>query len=453
MNLSKYIIIIVLACILAENEKLIIADVDNPNFNSIGNLIFVFNNMKHGASTPCYGLNDQLIDIFGQQWSGYCELTKKGFYQLFKLGRIYQQRYNRIINIQEGDINKVVSYASQANKTLMSSNAFYYGLFMNKETPIEEQIVIPARNFKNIKDKELIPIFYFADSDNCVGWKKLIQKNFENLDFKINEYLNNFTSKYKNVFELLKNDERMLKLNTQYEKVDLFCSSYISNYYDGRCPKIGIFQQLKYTEEQFYDIYIYCLDFNLYKYYNIKYNGEAEKVPMIILSELITDLFKFMEKAIVTEENPKFVSYIGHDSTVSGLQFILEKAFDIKPKLMNYAANQVFLLIKNNNSNKNYEQNYNVKYFYNDELLLNIRYDEFKKSIFKLEKRENNIEFFCENFEPRDYAIISLFSFAIFLMFLIISTLLYYKNIIFKGKNKYIALGEGKKGKIIEIKN
>ena len=32
----------------------------------------------------------------------------------------------------------------------MSSNAFFYGMYYNNDTPVEEQIVVPTRNFKII---------------------------------------------------------------------------------------------------------------------------------------------------------------------------------------------------------------------------------------------------------------------------------------------------------------
>ena len=153
MNLSSFIIILFFLNIQCLRETLKIVNTSNPYFSSEdnSNIIFVFNHMKHGAKSPCYGLNDYYADIFEQQWKGFCELTKKGFLQLFKLGKIYQQRYNGLLNITNAnpDINKVKSFGSKANKTLMSSNALFYGMYINKNTPIEEQLTVPVKNFKN----------------------------------------------------------------------------------------------------------------------------------------------------------------------------------------------------------------------------------------------------------------------------------------------------------------
>ena len=168
MYISKIILFVYISNILCQREKLQIVNLLNPNFRpeETKNLIFVFNNMKHGAATPCYGLNEYYTDIFDQRWEGYCELTKKGYLQLFRLGKIWQQRYSNLLNLSNPDVNKVKSFASQANKTLMSSNALFYGIYINKSTALEEQLTVPVRNFKNYEGDELIPIFYYGDKNN-----------------------------------------------------------------------------------------------------------------------------------------------------------------------------------------------------------------------------------------------------------------------------------------------
>lgn len=443
---------------VCQREKLQIINIDNPNFRpqETSNLEFVFNFMKHGASSPCYGLNDQYIDIFGQQWNGYCELTKKGFLQLFKLGKIYQQRYYRLLNLSDPNVNKVRAFASQANKTLMSSNALFYGLFINKDSPIEEQLTVPVRNFKSFDGDELFPLFYFTDKENCKGWKKLADYNKNNInkltyENDINKFLNRFMSMYKKIFNLLKNEERMKKSKSLLDKADLFCNSYISNYYDDRYKNIRLFKKLKYTEDQFYYLYYDCIELNLHRYMDIEYGGEAKKVPMIVLSELVHDMISYMDSAIREPNSPKFVTYVGHDSTLAALQVILEKGFNISPKLMNFASNQIFHLHKVNDS-EDIDKNYDVKYFYNDQLSMIVGYDEFKKGLLDLLKTNYKLELFCQGFKMYDYIALGLCSGIIFLLFSIISICCYHKNSIFN-KRKYISLKEEVKEKSVDIKN
>ena len=140
---------------------------------------------------------------------------------------------------------------------------------------------------------------------------------------------------------------------------------------------------------------------------------------MIVLSELINDMLFYMDEIIQNPENPKFVSYIGHDSTLAGLQIILEKAFFIPPKLMNFASNQIFLLYKDPDTanDPDIEKRYRVKYFYNDQLSMITQYDEFKKGLLNLMKTEYNLEYFCEGFKPYDYVVLGLCSGIIILFF------------------------------------
>ena len=457
MKVLILILIIFISNIFCKREKLQIVNIDNPNFRpeETTDLVFGFSHMKHGASTPCYGLTGYYTDVFDQKWIGFCELTKKGFLQLFKLGKIYQQRYNKLLNISYPNINKVKSFASKANKTLMSSNALFYGMYINNNTPIEEQLTVPVRNFKNYVGKDLIPIFYYTESANCKGWKKIVENNIKNNDRQILPRFNKFYSVYKKVFDSIKNDDRMINSKSIIDQVNLFCSSYISNYYDDRYQNIDIFKELKFTKEQYYDLYYDCLDITLYRYLFVEYGGEARKVPMIVLRELINDMLYYMDEIIKNpQSNTKFVSFIGHDSTLAGFQIILEKGFNIPPRPMNFASNQIFLLYKDKDTQneENIEKRYKVKYFYNDQLSMITQYDEFKSGLLNLMKTEYNLEYFCEGFMPYDYLVLGLCSAIIILFFSIISICFYHRNIIFN-KKKYISLKEEPREKSVEIKN
>ena len=449
MNLSKFILIASFLNILCVREKLKIVNTSNPLFlnEDNPNLVFVFNHMKHGASSPCYGLNDYYADIFEQQWRGYCELTNKGFLQLFKLGRIFNQRFSKLLNITANpDINLVLSYASKENKTLMSSNAFFYGMYLNNNTPTEEQIVIPTRNFKKVPDTELIPIFYFSDVNNCQGWKNLVNKIDENKIEELNDFMSKFIKSYEEVFNSLRNREQMINKNKWFDKINLFCSSYISNYYDERYKNIELFQDLKYTEEKFYDLYYDCHMFNLYKYTLIQYSEDAKNIPVVILSDFLNDMIKYMDLIINSpeSESPKFVSYMGHDSTIAAMQVILHQLYKVPFKLMNFGSNQIFLLFKN-------DQNYEIKYYYNDELLLSIDYVEFKKNILDLmKKNEKDLVYFCQGFKLKDYTFLGLCCTIMALLIANISICIYHKNI-FCEKKKYMSIESA--GKSVEIKN
>ena len=205
---------------------------------------------------------------------------------------------------------------------------------------------------------------------------------------------------------------------------------------------------MKYTEEKFYDLYYDCHTFNLYKYTLIQYNGEAKNIPISIISDMLNDMIKYMDlaKNYPQRESPKYLSYMGHDSTIAAMQVILHQLFNVTYKLMNFGSNQVFLLLKK-------EQNYEIKYFYNDELLLNMNYEQFKDRIETLLKNnETNLDlvYFCKGFQKKDYTIFILYCIIMALIIANASICLYHKNI-FCEKKKYMSIENS--GKSVEIKN
>ena len=210
---------------------------------------------------------------------------------------------------------------------------------------------------------------------------------------------------------------------------------------------------MNYTEEQFYNLYYDCLDITLYYYINLEYGGEAKNVPIIILSDLIKDMLYYMDEAIDNPHNStKFLNYIGHDSTLAGFQIILDKAFNVSPKLMNFASNQLFLLYKIRDNENEVDKNYEVRYFYNDKLSMIKNYEEFKETLLNLMKVDNNLQLFCKGLKPYDLLILLLLSMIIILFILIMSVCTYYRKIIFN-KKVYISLKEEPKEKSVEIKN
>jgi hypothetical protein len=282
----------------------------------------------------------------------------------------------------------------------------------------------------------------------------MIEENMNKKSKAINKRLHSFIKRYRNVFDLVKNDERMINSKTLYDKVNLFCSSYISNYYDDRCPKISLFKTLKYTQQQFFNLYYDCIEINLFRHVNVEYGWEARKVPMIVLSELVKDMLSYMDAIIKNPESPRYVSFIGHDTSMAGLQIILEKAFNVPPKMMNYASNQLFLLYKidENYQFKDKNEDYEVRYFYNDQLSMIIGYNEFKNNLLKLMNTEYDLDYFCRGFQKYDYIVFGLCIGIIILFISITSTCCYLRKET-KRKKLYISLNEETKETIARIKN
>jgi len=107
----------------------------------------------------------------------------------------------------------------------------------------------------------------------------------------------------------------------------------------------------------------------------------------------MNELINFFDNAINANNNKnkniKMIIDLGHDVTVNNIQILMNKAFNINYTYCNFACNIYFELYKIKNNQ------YIIKYFENDLLLLNIEYYNFKNQIIKLLWNDAEIEKFC----------------------------------------------------------
>ena len=402
-----------------DQSKITIISQNNKNYESEDKLLFAFQFMRHGARSPCRSLSKDFIDIFGHKWDGNCEITKKGYYQLYKMGLINRERYKNLINFKEQNSFEIYAYSSISNRTLMTANAILHGMFFDKNIPTEEQLTIPVHNIAKNSKGENIPVFYYTNKKNCKKWSDIMEFNF--MKKNILSYEKIFLEKYGNILnEIEKISDYFAKIEQNIIKITVFCDNFISNYYDER--KINLFSKLKYTDEQLYDLYLDCHEFNLKRYMEIYFGYEAEYVSTIVISEYIQKLINYMDNIINnSEQNPKFVLYAGHQSTVAAMELYLKKIFNITYDIMLFGSHQDFLLYKEKNNEK-----YLVKYFYNDKLKLTMEYNEFRKKVMDSSVRKENTEFFCKTYTKTDYVALGLCCGIIIVFIFIINIFRYF---------------------------
>ena len=421
---KKYIFFFLLTTLIKtifsiDQKKLVIMSQHNKNYESEDKLIFAFQYMRHGARSPCRLMTKNLTDLFGQKWEGICELTQKGYYQLYKMGLINRERYQNLLNFKEPNSYETYAYASISNRTLMTANAILHGMYTDKNKPTEEQLTIPVHNIANNVKGDTIPVFYYTDKSNCRKWLELMKFNFMRKDLVNYEKI--FLEKYRNVLdELKKTNADFAEIEQNTKIIRVFCDNFISNYYDGR--KIDLFTQLKYTDEQLYNLYLDCHETNLMRYTKIYFGYEAQYVSTIVISEYMRKLLDYMDNIIKNPEaNPKFVLYAGHQSTVAGMELYLNKIFNVPYDIMFYGSHQEFLLYKDKNNEK-----YLLKYFYNDELKLTIEYKEFRKKVMDNTVNKEDTEFFCQSYTKTDYLTLGLCCGIIILFVFIINIFRYF---------------------------
>lgn len=124
-----------------------------------------------------------------------------------------------------------------------------------------------------------------------------------------------------------------------------------------------------------------------------------EKIVRMSQSPSMRQLFNYMEGRIKLNKNnnsdfldynyPKFVIYSAHDTTMVGVEKLMNLVFGSKLINPHYAANLYFELHFDNGI-------YNVKYIINDDVITEIEYNEFKNKIEKYLWSEKQIENFCQ---------------------------------------------------------
>ena len=109
-------------------------------FNKV---IFVYELFRHGARSPTL-LDENDIDLFGEQWNGIQELTNSGLRQSYLLGNYIRNKYPDLINYEKYNPKDIEVVSTLRPRTIMSARAHLNGIFNNSKIKIKnkEQINI-----------------------------------------------------------------------------------------------------------------------------------------------------------------------------------------------------------------------------------------------------------------------------------------------------------------------
>jgi hypothetical protein len=138
-----------------------------------------------------------------------------------------------------------------------------------------------------------------------------------------------------------------------------------------------------------------CDEFLYKQFIHIRNGGISDKNPFISISPIITNILYWMKVRADKNNNfapdyeePKFVIYSGHDSTLFQMQTFLKKCFNIEVEKTEFASTQLMELRK-------YGRIYYVEIYYNDKLKMNITLKEFEQQINKNIMSEDEINNLC----------------------------------------------------------
>ena len=105
-------------------------------FNKI---IFVFVIFGHGARSPSI-IDENDLDLYGEQWNEMQELTNSGLRQQYLLGHYIRNKYpDLIINYEKYNPKDIEVISTLRNRTIMSARAQLNGIFNNSKIKIKNQ--------------------------------------------------------------------------------------------------------------------------------------------------------------------------------------------------------------------------------------------------------------------------------------------------------------------------
>ena len=446
-------------------EIIIFLGIFDLNFQK---LLFVNVHFRHGARTSLYLIDNKNRDLLGNIWEKRGILTPKGKRQVFLNGIKHQQRYSNFLSFQNPE-NEIKAYSTDSYRSISSLECYLNGLYDNKDInqnmlQKEEEYIYPPGNINEYmikrinqlglnaipKDNHLIPINIFQKSthsfvlhelgriSDCQLIGEIREKNV--INNKINIMAQNFEEKYSdklNKFFVSNNISLTKHFNYSFYKINQFCDTLYANYIEKRdLSKLN--QSLNFDE-----LYNDC--FNVLSKIQTDYIAGDKDAVIMSQSPPLKKLITWMDQRIELDKkgksdniisgSPRFTIWSGHDSSITTFEMFMKIMFNTKWVFPLFSSTILLELHKNEDNNE-----YEIKYFVNDELLLTINYNDFKNKIMDIIWTEEKIENFCQfniitadkmNLEIRKYQKI-----FVILMLLLIVSITFNAYSWFKGNKK-----------------
>ena len=393
---------------------------------NIQKLLFVNVHFRHGARSSLYLIDKQNRDLLGNLWDKRGILTSKGKRQVFLNGIKHRERYSNFLTYKNIE-DEIKAYSTDSYRSICSLQCYLNGLYDNndiKENLFKEgeETIYPPGNIsahmlKKVeqlglsaipKDNHLIPIIIFQKSthsfvlhevgriSDCQKIGEIREKNV--IKNKINEMAKNFEEKYRdklNNFFISNNISLTKDFNYSFYKLNQFCDSLYANVIEKRdLSKLN--QSINFNFDELYND---C--FKIISKIQSDYVAGNKDVVLMSQSPPIKKLITWMDQRIELDKkgkgdsvvigSPRFTIWSGHDSSIANFEMFMKINFNTKWIFPGFSTTVLFELHKNEEKNI-----YEIKYFVNDEMLLNINYDDFKRKVLDIIWNEEKIEKFCK---------------------------------------------------------
>ena len=384
-------------------------------------LLFVNVHFRHGARGSLLLLDKEGNDLLGNKWKKRGMLSPKGKRQSFLNGVKHRERYSNFLK-EEYIEDEIKAYSTDSYRAISSLECYLNGLYdninLNENIINDEYTVYPpgniTENMKNKvnefgiyaipKDNHIIPINIFQKSEHsfvlhepgkisdCQSINKIRQKLISQNNNKeiIKEFNNKYLQKLKNFY---KANNITINFDFTPEKINLLCDTFYSDITDNRdmtnLEKEGISLE---------EINIFCN--NILSIAQKEIVAGNKDIVMMSQTPPIKKLIKWMDERIELDKkgetdaiiggSPKYTIWSGHDSSISTIQMFMNIIFGTKWSFPIFASTVIFEL------HKNEKNDYEIRYYVNDEMLLKIDYYKFKNKIYENLWSQEEIDNFCQ---------------------------------------------------------
>ena len=392
-------------------------------------LIFAQLYIRHGARSPT-SLFAKGEDRLKEKWSGEGELTGVGQRMEYILGLRNRQRYitDKFHFLSETfDPHELLIFSTDKNRTILSMASQLQGLYpisSKKGEKLNSQqikLALPQVNVSSYEFQQeienlnesalpyymtLIPIHVFNSYEKKILNFELSEcsssiSNLKKKNLEEKKAIKNVTDNFNKIYgskmnTFLYNPEGYIY---DFDLINSICDTAIVDNADGRNMS-NFYNITQFNKTQLLED---CNTIIKIKFRDKLYGDEKNEIILLeaspILRDMIINIKKRVDKDInneKTEENvsdyskPKMVMILGHDDSISSQVLFIIKYFNLNldlykvPKLASQMAVEV-TRSKNNLKEKLEYSDYQVCYYFDNELYLNVTLDYFIDIV------ENNI--------------------------------------------------------------
>jgi len=395
-------------------------------------LRFVFEMNRHGVTSPKL-FPDLNFDVLGQEWNFENHITSTGINNQFQAGGKFRKKYVEKHKLLSNSIkpNEIIALSIDNESAITSTYSKLIGLYpsnnmkkLNDIQAITPTSSIQINQVQNIlhrldsaslpENNQIFPIKALSDKDyfhiyninSCMPAAGLVGGS--QAKQKVNQFLQNFNhTYYESLNKVMKFDD--INYLTNYENVKYILESFVA----GQNNNLNFdYLQKEINLENFYQV---AIDFMKMDLYDINLGDDDKLKARISISKTVESLNYILDEIISRDKakgSKTAKTEVDHHKKMNDLKYLLYSCLDVDVASMliflKLSLNTViyypefsssFFLEFYKNSNKLLNltnKDYSVKLYFNDRILYEASYHEFKTKTNSMILNQKRIDEFCE---------------------------------------------------------